>query len=426
MATFSNRFINAGSALIFAFAALLVPSTVLAEEGRVISIFEPVEPLDWDENGRASVRIWEPSVRFELDRQSESNLSAIENLVDRATTEGWHVALRFNALAGRFDEYGPEFVYPLCSITLSEERAGSDAGCLTDTATDISPTGEGLIALGLALGRGDDWEEAKELLDRGLEQRDLHPEAVFLAYRARGQTLMGLASRYPVAGPESDQFLIEAADDFRESFDVSRDRTILSLAFALEGLGAYDEALKLYSALPDSSPNAILHRSTRRSYALRALGRLDEALEELRQIGSQGEVAQSMRYAMFLATTLIAMERYEEAVSALNVGMLSQPDFANAFFYRSCAHAALGNIDEALADQRNGYRFFLNYPDVVSVRADENLQNAEMRLALLERLAVETPAQPAPEICEIWPDQFRSRSPLLDELSLDLDALLNP
>lgn len=245
-----------------------------------------------------------------------------------------------------------------------------------------------------------------------------------LALRTRANASEDMA--YPpgtVINADSDLLLARAVRDYREAARLAPDdpKPLLRQANALLPLGGYEEALRLLTEVGKRWPQERFVATIRRAAAHRLRGDHHASLRALEEIRpAPGETA-GMMYHYHRAWTLTKLERYQEAVHEIGLGLQTQPDYVWANGRRACALARLGRLDEAIADLQLVMDELENMPE----QAEDGglsylLARTREQLRALEAARVSAPRQPTGVACHEEADNphysRRERSPVLADL----------
>lgn len=101
-----------------------------------------------------------------------------------------------------------------------------------------------------------------------------------------------------------------------------------------------------------------------RATDLRKAEKYEDALEEIEKhrICDKSEVEMSYHYHK--GWTFHEMGEYQKAIEEFTVGLKTQPSYIGAYWRRGLAYEAMGNLDAAQNDYRQGYE--------IGVRNDRN------------------------------------------------------
>ncbi len=125
---------------------------------------------------------------------------------------------------------------------------------------------------------------------------------------------------------------------------------------------------------------------------LRESGKYQESLDEIEKHGSCDKSEVRMSYFYHKGWTYHEMGKYRKAVHAFAKGLETQPDYIYAYWRRGLAYEALGDMEQAKENYRQGYEigvkehgyeffeFMDKNPDVKAklVRGWDAAQSAQM------------------------------------------------
>jgi tetratricopeptide (TPR) repeat protein len=344
----------------------------------------------------------------------------IWRLLAAAADRGVALRIRYDATAGRLDADGAHVIYPLCSIATGNGASYGDEARSCPRHDPAAPTAEGLLALGLAQLAEHPQDARQSLTDALAAAPALPSRAQAVALRGRGRAAEYLAEDLPRDSDAHDRLLADALADFRRLAGLVPDRpgAQFQVASALVALGGYPEALALYRTIGRRWPDQAFDVAVSTGALYRQQGDYTRALRSLddfaRHAGS--EEASGMRFHYHRAWTLILLGRYQEALADLAAGMETQPDYPAAFRLRSCAHARLGRIGEALADQQRALELLNREGVVIGASAIADRDRSQALVDTLQRAFLSENATPLFAPCEGFWDRYvhpRARSPLL-------------
>jgi tetratricopeptide (TPR) repeat protein len=188
------------------------------------------------------------------------------------------------------------------------------------------------------------------------------------------------------------------------------------IAGVLRSLGAYEEALSIYSDIATQWPKERYWSAIRTGMIEREQGHYPEALKALDDLVVQAGPQSGMPFHYHRAWTLLELNRPAEAVAEMDQGFRFQPNYAWAYVMRSCAYASQGQLARALEDQRKALFILHALPPRGLVGDRFNLDRAS---AVERELANEVDSgisEPRKESCGgYWrePEHPRARSPIL-------------
>jgi tetratricopeptide (TPR) repeat protein len=240
-----------------------------------------------------------------------------------------------------------------------------------------------------------------------------------LSLYARANAADGLAALEEPGSEAADRLKIAALGDYRNLAALDPADVIIPyrIAAILEDLGAYAEARSQYEQTLVRFPDEAFEIAIR----LGALSRLQhdyaQALAELDKLVARQGPQEGMKYFYHRGWTLRLLGRFEEAIAAFTEGMKTQPDFAGSFLQRSCAHAGIGHLEQALADAMEGARLHSASPAASTDKEIQtSLRYAESAIATLKQGIAAGGNRPIPNLCANYLGRYeapRPRSPLL-------------
>lgn len=363
-----------------------------------------------DEDG-GWLQFAESSQRFRLPANARERDTYLR-LIAAALERGVSLRVRYDASAGRADAGGAYVEYPLCALTASNGASFGDEAANCPLRPEApGPAGERALAFGLALAPGQP-AEARRRLGDALGDPHLPPSLRAVALRARGAAAEAIAYELPWAGEGHDRATLDALADYREWVAVAPDEPDAqhAAARALADLGGYDEAKAIYQAIGRRWPEEAFDVAIRTGALFRRQGRYREALAALDSFVAQSGPREGMRMRYHRAWTLQLLGRPAEAVGELDRGLAGQPDYSYAYFMRSCAHARLGRLREALADQERGLELLGGLTADVGDRLAEDLRNSRALVETLRRLVAAGRERANDAPCRgFWDRDIRSR-----------------
>jgi tetratricopeptide (TPR) repeat protein len=333
-------------------------------------------------------------------------------LLAAASERGVALSVRYDASAGRADAAGGYVEYPLCAMAAANGASfGAEAANCPLRPAPSRETGERSLALGLAQAVGEP-AAARRSLGEAIADSRLAPSLRALALRARGEAGENIAFRLPWAGEASDRASLDALADYRDwvAADPSDPMAQYATARILADLGGYEEAMAIYRAIERRWPAEAFEIAIRTGALFRKQGRYREALAALDAFVAQSGAPEGMRMRYHRGWTLQLLGRAAEAVEELDRGLESQPDYAYAFFMRSCAHARLGRLREALADQERGLELIVGQADTNGEARATEIATSRALVETLRRLVAAGRQRPTDAACGgFWERDIRSR-----------------
>lgn len=204
------------------------------------------------------------------------------------------------------------------------------------------------LAKAAEAARAYDVGQAVALYTKAIEANRLSPNLLAAAYSGRAVA----REDYEVAYGIRDEEMLLALRDYQKAREIEPTRqTYNREAWAFIALGAYDEAAAAYRKaleLDQPKPHWSLIGLSR---VERIQGRLEEAMRYLdRVLQVWGEDNASM--PIYFHRALVFFQKGDDAkvVDAITRGLAYQPDYAEAFRFRACAQARLGNFAKASED----------------------------------------------------------------------------
>lgn len=204
------------------------------------------------------------------------------------------------------------------------------------------------LAQGRTAGARYEVERAVALYTKAIASGRLTEHLLAVAYRGRGHA----RDNYEYAHGMRDGEMLLALRDYQKAreieptLDIYRDE-----AWALAALGAYDDATAAYRKaleLDKPKPHWSLIGLAR---VERIQGRYDAAmryLDQVLQVWGEGNASMPIYYNQ--AHALFLKNDNAGVVDAITKGLAYQTDHSDAFRFRACAHARLGEFVKAKAD----------------------------------------------------------------------------
>ena len=221
-------------------------------------------------------------------------------------------------------------------LALVERGARADARAVFELMAQIAPERAGpYVQLGFLLAGDGDVVGAGKRFAEALN---------------RGETGAGAANGLAYCALQVGQHAL-AAQMARRALEAEPDFSAarLNLALALNGLGAFAEALEALLPLRTSAEGLLVQ-----GQALQALGRSDEALGALRQAA---DLQPALKEARYLAIGCLQdLTRHEEALAEAEVLIAQDTADARAQFLRGLSRLTLGDLKQGFADYEARYR----------------------------------------------------------------------
>ncbi|HEX8624478.1 MAG TPA: tetratricopeptide repeat protein [Allosphingosinicella sp.] len=387
-----------------------------AEQRRIFEDLGNLTGATEDEGG-TWLSLWEPHVRFRIEREPAVKRAELAFLIKRASEGFRAVSIRYDGRLGRLNRTTGTLDYPLCAIVLDDLRFEPTRRC--DGTVRAAPDGpEGALALGRAyLGAGD-FRRTQGLLARSDLPTDPGFRKIFLKVRAAAADAIG-QSALP-GSLDSDRPIAAALADYRalallEPDDVEHQ---FAIARALQDLGGYAEANAVYDLLINRWPDEDFRIAVRRGGLYRGQGEHEKALDALNQLVARNGPQEGMKFYYHRAWTLSLLGRYDEAIADLSEGLRSQPDYGSAYLRRACAFAAVGRLREAVDDLTEASRLYAALPEADSAtKVRDDLAAMRAFRARLEAALAQGVGKPVGGGCDgsSWRpmERPRPRSPLL-------------
>jgi tetratricopeptide (TPR) repeat protein len=356
--------------------------------------------------------------RLHVPRLSDSELQSWVALVRSASDRGFALRLRFDGAAGRPDAASGTVTYPICSLGVGNVAPlGDEPTNCPATATGPRNRGEAALARGLALVESNP-RAGLRFLGEALAAGDLAPPLRATAHRGRAGAGDNLARDVPWAGEAYDRLMADSLADSRSRLAIAPDdaHAHFSVAEALADLGAYDEALSVYANIGRRWSEEALHVATGIGSVYRRQGDYGRALGVLDTFAARNGRPEGMRFAYHRAWTLVMLGRHRDALTELDIGMRMQPDYVGAYELRSCAHAALGQIAEAVGDEERAIELLENQARDGIPGMETDIARDRRLVAALRGTRGRANGETLDLACRVpWQDwtRTRARSPLL-------------
>lgn len=357
----------------------------MAGEGRM---FEELGMLTdaTDEEGSLFLSLWEPHVRFRIEREPESKQSQLAFLIKRAAEGSRSVSIRYDAGRGRLNRKTGTLDYPLCAIALDDLLFEPTRGC--DGKPSAASKGpEAALVLARAQLSSGEFQRAEDLLARSDLPADSAFRRIFLKVRAAAADNIALLEE--PASLKSDRALAAALADYRALAELEPDNVEyqFAIAGALQELGGYAEASAAYDLLLKRWPDEDFRVAVRRGALHRGQGDYEKALDALNQLAARTSQYDGMKFRYHRAWTLSLLGRHDEAIADLTEGLRTQPDYSSAYVRRACAFAAIGRLRESLADANEAARLYAAQPGAAKVHHEDIAQIEALRVRLEAGLA---------------------------------------
>ena len=376
------------------------------------------------EGGVADDRVWlqfdQSDLRFAMETAGLSDQNAVAAAVSDSQETGRSLVVTYDAESGRFDPRTSTLTFQIRELSYKDhDFFGAVSAPPKLDRPNARARAEAALARAIALRASHDPDGARQALAEALALRSLTTPLQALAYKTRAGVAGGQALEFD-AGPERDRLLVDELADVAAWRKVAPDdpRPVLVTGAVLAALGEYDESLKLY--------RQVLRRWPERTYwtlitigaVHRTLGQYDQALAALDEIAARGAVPDGMAYHYHRGRTLMALNRFDDAIAEFTAGIAKQPDYPHAFLQRACAYAETGRLPAAVTDQMQGQEILLQDVDVTprTRGAEQDRRRAADVLAELRSQMERDPTQRLQHLCIGYNDEDearRARSPLL-------------
>ena len=376
-----------------------------------------------DEGGTRGEEIWfklsRIDQRFVLDVGRTPELQAITDVLEDSSKTARSLLVTYDLAGAAFDIGQDEPSYVVRKIDYDGRTVAGTVGPRWKT---MAPSrAEAALARGIAYYNGSLPERAIAELDDALKGDGSAPERRRLALKTRGLARMdAIAAKGGEITDDVDRTLIAALDDFRTWGALAPDDNDprFKQAQALRDLGAYEEAIALYEAMPKDDPNDAYWIALRLGATYRTMGNYDKALAAVDALKSSGEVPEGMAWHYHRGWTLYELGRDREAVEEFTAGLEDQPDFTGAFIYRACANLRLGHLPAALDDRRQAQAIMAAYwkDQDIPPNSQEEIAIGERLIASLESAIASGKSGPIDVPClseDDSGDRRRERSRLL-------------
>lgn len=373
------------------------------------------EPLE--EDGSLWLSLWEPHIRYRIDRQPEAKLRPLLFLIGQANDGHRAVTIRYDGTKGRLNSKTGTLDYPLCAILFDDLIFEPTHRC-SDQPAKAMPGPEAALLLARAYVNVEDYRRAQQLLARNDFPDDLPFGKLLL--RTRALAALGVAALEARRSPEADRFTAAALADYRALGEIEPDDVEHQFAIGnvLEELGGYAEARAVYERILTKWPEEDFRVAVRFGALHRINGEYEQALDALNQLVARNGPQEGMKFHYHRGWTLSLLGRFDEAIRDLSEGLKTQPDYAWAYLRRACTYAGIARLAEALADAQEANRIIAGMPaGPTSQLLREDVARAEALRARLEAALAAGDAKPATDACRgpEWEsyEKPRPRSPLL-------------
>ena len=293
---------------------------------------------------------WE-DVRFVLAGGRNARGEDLWRIIKAAGDGKRELKVRFDPTAGSIDDKNKTMVFPICSVSLDQERFEANRKCGT-RQPPRSPNSAQALLMGWALHQDGQNGESRKLLDRALAASDPSPVFRQIAAKARAYVLESIGNEEPPLSDESDRAYAAALADYRTLASLQPDVSdhLIDTSYQLEALGDYAGAIELLHQVMSKWPEEEYRGNIRLAAIERKRGNYDESLRLLNLVSAKHPIEPGMRFYFHRGWTLTKMQRYDEAISDFTEGLKDQPDYPWAYARRACAFGQVGQLKPALAD----------------------------------------------------------------------------
>lgn len=359
--------------------------------------------------------------RFVFDKERTPDVAAITDILDASSSSGRSLRVTFDLASATFDTGQDKPSYVVREI---EYEGRTVAGMVGARRSTMAPSrAEAALARGIALYNGTHFAPAIAELDAALGGDALKADRRALALATRGQARVdAISATGNEVTTKRDRTLVAALEDFRAwgALAAGDNEPLFKQAEALRDLGAYDEALVIYEAMPTDDPNDAYWNALRIGATYRTKGEFDKALAAIDALAKTGVVPEGMAWHYHRGWTLHKMGRHDEAIREFTTGLETQPDFSGAFIYRACANLRVGRLAAALDDRRQAQAImaFTWKDQEMPWLAKDEVEVGERMIAALEGAIARGSTGPldVPCVSETdYGDRKRERSRLLPD-----------
>lgn len=378
---------------------------------------EYVWNVDPQESGDILFRFMGTPARYRLRQPTEEQLERAYALLQTSIDAKRSIRLSYDIAGGRIDEKLRVMVYPLCGFRFDELAFAQASPCQSKPLTLEQLKKEDAFAYWVAQAYSGDTDASIAALGTIASEKGLSSGSRLVALEARAFAAESAGDAAKFGSPESDAFYLAALRDSQAvlAIDPERDDVPENIAHLLANLGDYDASLAAFRAIiaKDSSRESDLLVSV--ASVNRSQGKYEDSLAALATSATKNPDGKGMRYYYHRGWTLSAMGRYDEAVASFTSGMETQADYPWSYVMRGCAHAAVGDFNDAADDVRHGLSIFQRFALDDSVSTRQGKERIEAILKKTEEARARKSA-PMPNLCEELAgpgDRKRAKSPLL-------------
>lgn len=156
--------------------------------------------------------------------------------------------------------------------------------------------------------------------------------------------------------PGNDEVFYDAFLDYSKAIELHPKDSFFYRArgSVLAMLGDYKSAFSDFETMSSLEGNEKYWSMIRTGGLYRQLGDYDKAMQAFGKVSRKWEPTMPVNYHM--AKTYNKFGYYEEALKAIETGLLAQDNYGAAYHTMACSNAMLGHFDEALADYKLGAR----------------------------------------------------------------------
>jgi tetratricopeptide (TPR) repeat protein len=409
-----------GAAAALALAALICasagPAQTSGDAAQPKRIFESRGTLSGaadDPDGALLLTLWDHHVRFRLPAQPEGGLDKLAAIVRLSNERGESMRVLYDAQSGRVNEETATVDYPLCRVALGDLVFEPATPCATTPLPGAPASAEAALALGYAYSTSGEIPRAQALLARADAPGDRAFRKLLLQIRGDAAA----ASADGLEGAAADRAHLAALTDYRALASLEPDDVEVQflVASALEELGGYQDAKAIYDEILRRWPEEDYRIAVRIGALYRIQGDNVRALEQLDSLVARKGPQPGMKFHYHRGWTLTRLGRFAEAVAEFDAGLREQPDYAYAYFRRSCAKASMGGVAEALSDAERGRALLAGLPTTDKAVAFDIHRTDEV-IAQLKRAQAVGGNRPVLGTCGGYSGHYetgRPRSPLL-------------
>ncbi len=375
---------------------------------------------DGAENGNA---IWfslsNPDLRFEAPGGSVKNADGMFAAVKNSADHSIQLTVHYDLDSGFMDPASGKVTFDIREVTIDGKTI---VGVASSSDVRRTPASRAEADLATALGEvvNGDRADALSRLSAALGDANLPTRWRIQALKARADAYESIAFEDLSIGPDRDRQLALSLADNRAWASLAPDDAdaASAVAYSLEMLGGYEDALGAYRGIAARWPDQDFPATIRIAAAYRIMGQFDRALATLDDLIKRKGPQSGMRYFYHRGRILQALGRSDEAAKSFSEGLKDQPDYRDAFMYRACALAAEGHLADALSDQQTVIDSIINESAMErpNPATSFDIDYARQIVTKLRAAIAVSPMSPVSGLCDgYWDDgdKLRTRSPLL-------------